>query len=84
MRRDALPEWVSYTDDGCDVAPRCVECPLEECKYVVSSKQRWELRNGERNALIRAAAASGAKRQEIAAAAGLNLRTIHKLLAEAP
>lgn len=34
-RADALPEHFTYTDDGCDLAPRCLECPLRMCRYDV-------------------------------------------------
>lgn len=32
-RADALVEYATYTDDGCEVAPRCLECPLAVCRY---------------------------------------------------
>lgn len=33
VRRDALPEHVNYRDDGCSIAPSCLACPLERCRY---------------------------------------------------
>lgn len=32
-RRDALPEHMTYRDEGCELAPRCLACPLPRCKY---------------------------------------------------
>ena len=29
---DLLPEYVHYRDEGCDLAPSCLECPFPECK----------------------------------------------------
>ena len=33
LHRDALPERYPYRDDGCEVAPACLQCPLPRCKY---------------------------------------------------
>lgn len=30
---DALPEHTLYRDDGCEVSPSCLRCPLPRCKY---------------------------------------------------
>ena len=30
---DALPEHYTYRDDGCDVSPSCLRCPLPQCKH---------------------------------------------------
>jgi hypothetical protein len=28
-----VPEHVAYQDTGCNLAPRCLTCPLPVCKY---------------------------------------------------
>ena len=33
VRRDALPEDSTYFDDGCDISPSCLACPLIKCRY---------------------------------------------------
>jgi hypothetical protein len=33
LRIDALPENYSYRDDGCDIHPACLTCPLPQCRY---------------------------------------------------
>ena len=30
---DALPEFFPYRDEGCEVSPSCLRCPLAQCKY---------------------------------------------------
>lgn len=30
---DVLPEEMHFTDDGCEVAPSCLACPLEQCRH---------------------------------------------------
>ena len=33
MRGDSLPEVTRYRDDGCDIHPHCLTCPLPKCRY---------------------------------------------------
>ena len=33
VRSDALPEHTQYVDDGCDIHPHCLTCPLPRCRY---------------------------------------------------
>jgi hypothetical protein len=33
VRSDTLPENTRYVDDGCEVSPSCLNCPLPRCKY---------------------------------------------------
>jgi hypothetical protein len=32
-RQDALPEHSDYRDEGCDLFPSCLTCPLPRCRY---------------------------------------------------
>ena len=36
-RADALPEHMRFQDDGCEVAPSCLSCPLPKCRYELHS-----------------------------------------------
>jgi hypothetical protein len=33
VRQDALPEFTHYRDEGCDLYPSCLTCPLPRCRY---------------------------------------------------
>jgi hypothetical protein len=33
VRQDALPEFTRYRDEGCDLYPSCLTCPLPRCRY---------------------------------------------------
>ena len=33
VRSDALPEHLDYRDQGCELAPSCLRCPLVRCRY---------------------------------------------------
>ena len=35
-----LPENATYRDDGCDLHPRCLSCPLPVCRYDVPGGKR--------------------------------------------
>ena len=35
-----LPEHATYRDDGCDLHPRCLTCPLIACRYDVPGGKR--------------------------------------------
>lgn len=32
-RFDAYPEGTDYKDEGCDLAPSCLNCPFARCRY---------------------------------------------------
>jgi hypothetical protein len=52
VRSDALPEHIEYRDDGCDLFPSCLSCPLARCRYDVPGGVR-ALLNQERDHQIR-------------------------------
>ena len=41
QRVDTLPEHHTYRDDGCEVSPSCLRCPLPQCKH---DEPGWYLR----------------------------------------
>ena len=84
MERGAtIPEKLTvcgHTDPcGCDEAACCVECPLPVCKFDSFPARRHILRDF----LIRAGAAAGATRTDIAAAAHMSERSVYRVLQEA-
>ena len=50
-----LPENATYRDDGCDLHPRCLTCPLPVCRYDVPGGKRavLNLYRNERIARLR-------------------------------
>ena len=88
--REALPEYTNtYRDDGCDVAPKCLSCPLPACRYDIDPDLvRAELNRArallaaERAATARAMSAEGRSPHEIATALGISLRTVYRYLGE--
>lgn len=77
-KQSALPEHHDYRDDGCDLFPTCLSCPLAECRYVVnpSSQARQQLAEKAREL-----AADGVKIDDIARAIGRGRRTVFRMVA---
>ena len=73
----------NYSDDGCNLSPKCLTCTLElGCKY-----DKPTLQNGKRQARKAKALALQAQdraRTEIAAQLGVTLRTVYRYLRETP
>lgn len=68
-------------EDGCDVAPHCLECPLAECKYVDPYYYNLQFHTASqmRKERILAASQAGIPLAEIAEREGVHLRTIFRL-----
>ena len=81
VRTNALPENVVYRDDGCEVAPRCTECPLERCRYD-EPNGLMTVRMRERNAQIIALQRTGATVKELTQHFGLGRRAMFRVLAK--
>lgn len=79
-RADGLPEGHDYRDDGCDLHPECLSCPLPACRYEFR-QGALGLRAAMRVEAARRAAALGLPASEIAAALGVSRRTVFRDLA---
>lgn len=77
--RDALPEGHEYRDEGCEVASRCLECPLPACRYEFP-RGIQDIQQGQRYAAIRSRRAEGASHAAISAELGVSLRTVQRAL----
>lgn len=79
-RWDSLPENKVYADDGCDMAPACLTCPLPRCKYDMAPGALIALRKGDRNARVRGMQGAGYSAEAIAAELGMSARNVHRVL----
>ncbi len=82
VRRDALPEEIVYRDDGCDIHPRCLTCPLPRCRYDEPGGLRAML-NAYRDQQIVALRGDGAPVDQIAERYNLSRRTVFRVLSSA-
>ena len=80
VRADTLPENVIYRDDGCEVSPSCLTCPLVVCKF---DDPGWLRRIGRLSRDMRVVDVrrrEGLSVSELAARFGLSSRTIHRII----
>jgi hypothetical protein len=82
VRRDALPEEINYRDDGCDIHPHCLSCPLPRCRYDEPGGVRAML-NSFRDQQIVALKREGTPVDEIAERFRLSRRTVFRILSAA-
>lgn len=83
-RQDALPEFHDYTDDGCEVAPHCLECPLPRCRYELPGIRPPHPRSvlsADRQAFAQQAHRDGMTPDAIAEAMAVSRRTVFRLIA---
>jgi hypothetical protein len=79
VRSDALPEEIHYRDDGCDMHPRCLTCPLPRCRYDEPGGLRAML-NAYRDEQVVALRRDGAAVDQIAERYCLSRRTVFRIL----
>ena len=77
---DALPEFFPYRDEGCEVAPSCLRCPLPQCKYDDPAWYQQYRRQGRDQLILSAHNNDGATVFELAQRFQLSPRTIHRAL----
>ena len=80
VRSDALPEYLDYRDGGCEMAPSCLRCPLERCRYDAPGGART-LVLGARDEEVRRRRVEGTGIDTLAAAFGLSRRSVFRILA---
>lgn len=71
-----LPKNTQYRDDGCEIAPHCLQCPLPRCRYDMPPKRAGALL---REAQLRELLADGHSADEASVIMGVSRRTIFRL-----
>jgi AraC-like DNA-binding protein len=82
-RIDALPENTEYADNGCDLYPSCLHCPLPRCRYEEPGGAAAMLRSGRDESIVRLATERGLSVDNLAAMFGLSRRTVFRVLRQA-
>jgi hypothetical protein len=82
VRDDALPENIRYEDRGCEVAPRCLECPLPRCRYDEPGGLRGLLNRDRDRRIAELRSASGGRVpvDELAGRFKVSRRTVFRVL----
>lgn len=82
VREDALPEHTEYRDEGCDIHPHCLTCPLPRCRYDEPGGLRAIL-NAHRDQQIIALRLQGVGIEELARRFRVSRRTVFRALEKA-
>jgi hypothetical protein len=80
VRSDTLPENSTYRDDGCDVSPSCLNCPLPVCKFDDPDYLRRSARNARDQAIIETRRREKLSVPALAQMFGVSTRTVHRVL----
>lgn len=76
----SLPEHTLFRDDGCQVSPSCLRCPLPRCKYDGEPGWYHRERRSTRDEEIRRLRRLGLHPQEIARRHDVTVRTVYRAL----
>ena len=76
---DLLPDEIDWRDEGCEVFPSCLNCPLPRCVEEESRGQQ-RLRMAERNRRMAELRQRGKSVKEIAGLFGVSQRTVQRAL----
>ena len=76
---DLLPEEVSWRDEGCELFPSCLNCPLPRC-IEEQPRERQRLRMKVRNRRMAELRNGGSSINEIAELFGVSQRTVQRAL----
>ena len=71
-------EQFEHKDEGCDLFPSCLNCPLPRCRYDEARRQTAKvLRNKE---MLRLHEIEGLKIEELAERFGVSKRTVYRII----
>ena len=77
---DPRPEHVDYRDEGCEVAPECLACPLPRCRYDDPGWLRREAKEKRNRDLLAARRDEGLGVGALADRFGLSRSMVHRIL----
>ena len=77
---DVIPERYPYRDEGCEVSPSCLRCPLPQCKYDDPGWYQRQKRTGRDLEIVMALREQGLSVSEAAARFDVSQRTIFRIL----
>ena len=77
---ELLPERYPYRDEGCEVSPSCLKCPLPQCKYDEPGWLQRQKRNERDSEVVAALLQGELSVKEAASRFALSQRTIFRIL----
>ncbi len=80
---DVLPERYTYKDNGCEVSPSCLQCPLPQCKYDNPGWLQRQVRQQRDGEVLEVKRSRGLTAPQLAQHFGVSQRTVHRILSRA-
>ncbi|MBI4298344.1 MAG: helix-turn-helix domain-containing protein [Chloroflexi bacterium] len=80
---DALPEYYPYRDNGCEVSPSCLACPLPKCRYDDPGWIQREAREKRDGEVLKVRHRDRKTVHQLAKEFGISQRTVHRILSRA-
>ena len=77
---DPRPEHVDYRDEGCELAPECLACPLPRCRHDDPGWLRREAKEKRNRDLLAARRDEGLGVGALANRFGLSRSMVHRIL----
>ncbi len=77
---DRVPELYPYRDDGCELSPSCLNCPLPRCKYDDPGWLQRERRSKRDRAVLDARRRRDLTVPQLAERFGVSERTVFRIL----
>ena len=77
---DVLPERYTYKDNGCEVSPTCLQCPLPQCKYDNPGWLQRQVRQQRDEEVLEVKRSRGLTVPQLAQHFGVSQRTVHRIV----
>ena len=77
---DPLPDYFEYCDEGCDLFPSCLECPLPHCRYDEQAGGRRTTTRLRDHELVRQRFYGGKSVSELAGRFRVSKRTVQRII----
>ena len=79
---DLPPEFCTYKDEGCSLAPSCLNCPFPRCfEDKPLDRQKWSIERRDREIIRKYR--RGLKMKRLALHFNISLRTVKRVIREA-
>ena len=80
---DVVPERYPYRDEGCEISPSCLKCPLPQCKYDDPGWIQRQKRKERDSQVVSSLLKDGLSVPGAAARFALSQRTVFRILGRA-
>ena len=77
---DRLPDYSEYRDQGCDLSPSCLRCPLPKCRHDKQEGGRRVSKRLRDLEIFKQRTESGRSISELATEFDLSKRTIQRII----